>query len=111
MSTATDAIRFIETLQKQGVKKQVATEIVSFVDKQQGDLATKQDIKDMATKQDTREAVRPIWIVMMAGFTAITATLLTVMLYLHSDTKTEMRELKAEMKTEMKEIKELLQKR
>ncbi len=105
MSTATDAIRFIETLQKQGVKKQVATEIVDFVDKQQGDLATKQDIKDMATKQDVREAVRPIWIVTMAGFTA----LLTLMLYLHNNTNERLDRIEQRNIERHKEIKELLQ--
>ncbi len=43
MST-TEALRFIKTLQEQGIKKQVAVEIVSFVEKQQGETATKQDV-------------------------------------------------------------------
>ncbi len=79
---------------------------------------------DLATKQDLQAATEPLkrdvnWIKWIGGigFTA----LLTVMLYLHSDSQAEIRELRkgqaeinsrfAEMKTEMKEIKELLQRR
>ncbi len=103
MSTITDAIEIIDHLQTDGISRETAKELIDYVDKRRGELAT---------KQDTREAIRPLWVVMMAGF----AALLSVMIYLHSDTKAEMNrrfvEQKAEMKelkAEMKEIKELLQ--
>ncbi len=64
---------------------------------------------DLATKQDVREAVRPIWAVMLAGFTIGFGLLLTVMLYLHSDTKAEINRRFTKMEAEMKEIKQLLQ--
>ncbi len=61
---------------------------------------------DLATKQGQQWLTWIVGIgftVMLAGLTA----LLTLIVYLHSDTKAEMREIK----TELKEIKELLQKR
>ncbi len=86
-------------------------------------MATKQDLR-LAT-QDLRAEIEPLkrdvnwikWIVGI-GLTAIPVVLLTVMIYLHSDTKTETNrrftkieaEIK-ELKTDIKEIKELLQKR
>ncbi len=119
MNTATKAIQFIETVQKQGIKKEAAKEIVSFIESQQGDLATRQDLS--ALRQATKQDLEPInqrleslkWImggviaVMIGGFTA----LLSLMIYLHSNTKAEMNRRFTEQKAEMKEIKELLQKK
>ncbi len=101
MTSTAEALRLIETLQKHGIKKQAATEIIGFVEKQQGDLATRQDLEPLK-----RDVSWIKWIVGI-GFTAIPVVLLTVITYLHSDTKSEMKELKAEMK----EIRELLQSR
>ncbi len=92
MSTTTQAIDIVDQLVKAKIPKQTAKELIDYVDSQRGNLVTKQDV---------RETIRPIWAVMLAGF----GLLLTVMLYLHSDTKAEMKELRAEMR----EIKELLQ--
>ncbi len=133
VSTTTEALQFIETLQEQGIKKRAATEIVSFVEKQRGDLATNQNLQ--AGINSLRNELEPLkrdgiwlkWImggviaVMIGGFTAI----LTIMLYLHNDTKaeidrrfteidrrfTEMDRRFTKMEAEMKEIKELLQER
>ncbi len=84
MSITTDAIEIVDHLQTDGISRQTAKELIDYADKQQGDLATRQDMKDMATKQDTREVVTPIWVVMTAGFTALLTILLTVMPYLLS---------------------------
>ncbi len=142
MSSTAVAIEIIDRLETDGIKRQTAKELIDFVESQQGDLATKediknmatkQDIKDMATKQDLRAEIEPLrqkqewlkWIVGI-GFGA----LLTVTIYLHSDTKAEMNrrftemndrfaemdrrfaEMRGEMKelkVEIREIKELLQ--
>ncbi len=117
MSTTTQAIDIVDQLVKAKIPKQTAKELIDFVERQQGDLATKQDIKDMATKQDikdmatkqdTREAVRPIWAVMLAGFTIGFGLLLTVMLYLHNDTKAEMERRFTEMNRRFEKIEQLL---
>ncbi len=125
MSTTTEALHLIETLQKHGIKKEATTELIGFVEKQRGDLATKQGLEALrqANKQDLQAATEPLkrdinWIKWIGGvgFTA----LLTVMIYLHSDSKAEMKELKAEMENRLnrieqrnterhKEIKQLLQ--
>ncbi len=90
------------------------------LESQRGDLATKQDIgglaakvREIAAKQDYLKWIMGIgFTVLLAGF----GLLLTVMLYLHSDTKAEMSRRFAEvnqrftkMEAEMKEIKQLLQ--
>ncbi len=121
MSTTTDAIEVIDHLQTDGISRETAKELIDYVDKQRGDLATKQNLKEMATKQDLRLATQDLraeieplkrdvnwikWIVGI-GLTAIPVVLLTVMIYLHNDTKGEIKELK----TDIKEIKELLQRR
>ncbi len=106
MSTATDAIRFIETLQKQGVKKQVATEIVSFVESQRGDLVTKQDLEPINQRLEWLKWITGgVIAVMIGGFTA----LLSLMIYLHSDTKAEMNRRFAEMNHRFEKIEQLLQ--
>ncbi len=109
MSSTTDAIEIIDHLQTDGISRETAKELIDYVDKRRGELAT---------EQDTREAIKPLWVVMIAGF----AALLSVMIYLHSDTKAEMKELKAEIENRLsrieqrnaerhKELKELLQRR
>ncbi len=108
MTSTTEALRLIETLQKHGIKKQAATEIIGFVERQRGELVTKQDLRtEIEPLKQGQQWLK--WImggviaVMIGGFTA----LLSLMLYLHSDTKGEIKDLK----TDIKEIKELLQKR
>ncbi len=95
MSTTTQAINIVDQLVKAKILKKTATELIDFVESQRGDLATKQDV---------REAIRPTWIVMMAGFTA----LLTLMLYLHNDTKAEMERRFTEMNRRFEKIEQLL---
>ncbi len=71
-------------------------------------MATKQDIKDMATKQDIREiAVKQDYLkwIMGIGFVA----LLSLMVYLHSDTKAEKNRRFAEMNHRFEKIEQLLQ--
>ncbi len=109
MSMSTEAIDIIDNLQKDGINRETAKELIDFVEKQRGDLVTRQDIKDMATKQDVREAVRPIWIVMMAGFTALLSGLLTVMLYLHGNTNERLDRIEQRIESRLEKIEQLLQ--
>ena len=69
--------------------------------------------ESVATKEFVRqefapvkESVNRLWQVTLGGF----ALLLTVMIYLHSDTKANMKELKTELKADMKEINKRLDK-
>ena len=63
-------------------------------------------IKELVKQQlaPIKESVNRLWQVMLGGF----ALLLTVVIYLHSDTKSNMKDLKKELKTEMKELKKEL---
>ncbi len=88
MSAATEAIEVIDSIESEtGMSRSTAKALIDYVDKQQGDLVTKQDIKDMATKQDlekmaTKQDVELLkrdvtWTkaVMMAGFAFLTAVM------------------------------------
>ncbi len=99
MSMSTEAIDIIDHLQKDGINRETAKELIDFVEKQRGDLATKQDVREIAVKQDYLKWITGI------GFVA----LLSLMIYLHSDTKAEMNRRFTKMEAEMKEIKQLLQ--
>ncbi len=132
MSTTTEAIRIIDRIaDEKGMSRETATELIGFVEKQQGDLVTKQDIKDMATKQDLEPLKQgQVWLKWILGVGIGVGVglglpaMLTLMIYLHSDTKVEIERLRAETRTEMTglktemtelkadmtEIKELLQK-
>ena len=87
--------------------KAEATEILDYVENQKGDFATKQDIA--LVKQDIHDLKRDItwlkWIVGL-GFTIGFGGLLTIMLYLHNDTKQEIDRRFAEQKQEIKELKQ-----
>ncbi len=142
MSVTTDAIEIIDHLQTDGISRGTAKELIDYMDKQRGGLATeqgletlrqanKQDLEGLrqASKRDLQAEIEPLkrdinWIKWIGGlgFTVILAgmaALLTVMLYLHSDSKADMKELRADMKelradtkelrADMEEIKELLQ--
>ena len=115
MAIATQAIVIEKILTRHNFTEEEATKIIDYVENQKGDFATKQDIQDVRgeLKNARNELMSEIdgikrdvnwlkWIVGL-GF----AGLLTIMLYLHADTKQEMKELKAETKefqTEMKEF-------
>ncbi len=182
MSATTEAIHLPETLEKNGIKKEAAIELIGFFESRHSDLVTKHDIKDMVTKQDLQrglhtaeqnlmatrqdlqrglhtaeqnlmatrqdlqqglhtieqnlnqktglldqkiealsqkiellkqmiESIRQghAWLKwsMIAGFTA----LLTVMLYLHSNTNERLDRMEQRNTERHKEVKELLQKR
>ncbi len=83
------------------------------LESQRGGLVTEPDLETLrqASKRDLQAEIEPLkrdinWIKWIGGigFTA----LLTVMLYLHSDTKEEMNQRFTKMEAEMKEIKQLL---
>ncbi len=110
MSTTTDAIEIIDHLQTDGISRETAKELIDYVDKQRGELATKQG------QQWLTWIVGIGFTVMLAGM----AALLTLMVYLHSDTKTEIDRRFTEMENRLnrieqrnverhKELKELLQ--
>ncbi len=98
MSTATKAFQFVDTVQKQGIKKEAAKEIVRFIEEQRGELVTKQDVEPLNQKLE--------WLKWIVGidFTVGLGLLLTVTLYLHNNTNERLDRIEAEMK----EIKELL---
>ena len=105
MAIATQAIVIEKILTRHNFTEEEATKIIDYVENQKGDFATKQDIA--LVKQEIENIKQNIsmlkWIVGL-GF----GGLLTIMLYLHNDTKQEMKEFKTEMKelkTEMKELK------
>ncbi len=91
MTNTAEALQFIESLTKQGIKKRAATDIVNFVEKQRGDLVIKQDLEPINQKLEWLK-----WIVGI-GFTIGFGLLLTVMLYLHSNTKAEINKLEEKM--------------
>ncbi len=143
MSSATDAIHLLDTLEKNGIKREAATELIDFLESRHDNIVTKQDIQDMVTKQDLQQGLHAAeqnlqavkkdlqqglhtaeqnlqqetgllnqkiealkqgqnWLkwFMYGGFTLTNGFilgLLTIMLYLHGDTKESQRELKAEM--------------
>ncbi len=106
---------------KEDIKDMATTQDLAIVRQEMAtkegikDMATKQDLKDMVTKQDFAIIGQEIailkqgrqWLkwVMGIGFTVIPVVLLTVIIYLHSDAKAEMKELKRDIR----EVKELLQ--
>lgn len=80
MSDGTDAIRIAELLVKAKIPKETATELVGYMDRQKGHLATKQDIEQLDRGQDR------LWRATLGGFAIIFTAMITVMLYLHSNT-------------------------
>ena len=99
--SATRAIELARKL-KPKLGEETASELLDYIGNQNGDLATKQDVQ--AVKQDVQfvrtELGQSInWLIWIVGsgfaiFTVFLSTLFTVMLYLHSDTKSEVKELR-----------------
>ncbi len=134
MSTTTDAIEIIDRIEHETtMSRETAKTLINFVERQRGDLATNQDLQDGINflrnelEPLKRDGIWLKWImggaivVMIGGFTV----LLTITIYLHSNTNGRLDRMEAEMnrrfteqkaemkeiKTEMREIKELLQSR
>ncbi len=128
MSTTTEAIRIIDRIDRDGINRETATELIGFMEKQRGDLVTKQDLR--VEIEPLKQGQQWLKWVMLGGFTVFTAFMIggfNLLSMQNSDTKAETKELRAETKelgaemrelrTEMKElraetkeIKELLQK-
>ncbi len=91
MSATTDAIHLIDKLVKAKIPKETATELIEFTEKKAegrtGELATKDQVK-------------VIYTIMGIGFTA----LLSIMIYLHSDIKSNMKDLKLDINNRMDRI-------
>ncbi len=84
MSTTTKALQFIDTLQKQGVDRPVATTIINFVESQQGGRATKSDVNWLR------------WAT-LAGFTLLTAFMIGGFTLLNTRVEVTRAELKADI--------------
>ena len=116
MSATTQAIALTDKLVKAKLPKAVVVDLLEYVDSKTDlntdKLATKEGLKAVRNelKQDIRAVKQGnsiLWKVMLAGFVA----LLTVMIYLHSDLKTDMNTRIGKIEDDLKDIKELLQKR
>ena len=85
--SATQTLAVEKILIRHNFTEAEATEILDYVENQKGDFATKQDIHDLK-----RDITWLKWIIGL-GF----GGLLTIMLYLHNDTKQKIKELKIEI--------------
>ncbi len=119
MSTTTDAIKIIDRIDRDGINRETATELIGFMEKQRRDLATKQDLRiemqDLRVEmQDLRIEIEPLkqgqqWLkwVMLGGFTVLTAFMIggfNLLSMQNSDTKTEMNRRFTKIEAEMKEF-------
>ena len=112
--SATQTLAVEKILIRHNFTEEEVTEILDYVENQKGDFATKQDIalvkQEIAlVKQEIENVKQNIsmlkWIVGL-GFTIGFGGLLTIMLYLHNDTKQEIKELKIDIDRRFTEQKE-----
>ena len=123
---ATKTLELVKEL-KPKLGERATTKLLDFVENQNGELATKQDLHNLEQKIEhkikheidgikheidgvKRDVFWLKWIVGL-GFTIGFGALLTIMLYLHSDTKAKMNELRADIKENQKLILQLIQKK
>ncbi len=112
MSTTIEAIEIIDQLVEAKIPKETAKELISFVEKQRGDLVTKQDLRAEIEplkqgQQWLKWVMGGVVAVMIGGFALLNQRIESTNAKIESvraEMKAEVRELKAEMENRLNKM-------
>ena len=97
-----EAVELIESLEKDSISKETAKKIVNFAEKQRSEAITKQDV-EFVVEPIKRDIFWLKWVVGI-GFSLGFGLLLSVMIYLHSDLKSDVNKRIDKLEGNMKQM-------